>query len=375
MILRSLELERFRNFTHKEIEFCDAINVIYGLNGYGKTNLLEAISVACLSRSFRTRNDNELVHFEESNFKILADIGLDGGLEKRIQISYNCDHGKEILIDHTKTKSIAELVGSFPIVVMAPESDSVTTGPPQERRRFLNILLSQIDREYLKLLQDYVRILKQRNRLLQNARENRYKFSEKVQPWNEKLYTISRTITEKRSLLLKELEKSATPIHMEITSHLERFSIQYRPSFNLEWDKFEKFEEILNKNINLEIVRGATMVGPHRDEIQFFLNGKELRKFGSRGQHRCCLLAIKIGEYKLLQEKRSETPIFLLDDVYSEIDEVREKALNDYFLDLKQIFLTTHESDIKLDTKPEFGKEIKYYHIQDNSFAYKEMIS
>ena len=374
MIIRFIELENFRNFTYKKPKFCDAINIIFGLNGYGKTSLLEAVSVVCLTKSFRTRNDNDLVRFDQEEFKITAEIVLDNGIEKKIQVLYSPDIGKRIFVDHSKISVSSEIIGSFPIIVLAPENDVVTSGSPQERRHFINLILSQLDKVYLKSLQEYVRILKHRNKLLQQAREKRYKLSEKIEPWNEELYNKSKIITEKRFLFLKNLEQFAGPIHKEISSHVEEFSIRYKPSFDLEWDRFEKYRQTLDKNLNYEIMRGTTLIGPHRDEVLFLLNGKELRKYGSRGQQRCCLLAIKIAEYKLLRDKKSETPIFLLDDVYSEIDEVRERALNEYFLELKQIFLTTHKTDIRLDMRHESAKEIKYYHIQDNSFSAQKQV-
>lgn len=369
MIIRSVELENFRNFIRKKVEFCDDINIIFGLNGYGKTNLLEAISVICLTKSFRNHSDNNLVRFDQNKFNISAEIILDTGVQKKIQILYDPDHGKRISIDYSRISVASELIGSFPIVVLAPEDDLITFGAPQERRRFINLVLSQLNKDYLRLLQEYVRIVKHRNKLLQDARENRYKFSEKIEPWNEELYIKSKAITENRASFLTSLEQFVGPIHNAITSYLEEFSIHYKPSFNLEWNSFEKYRQVLDKNINYEIIKGSTIIGPHRDEILFLLNGKELRKYGSRGQHRCCLLAIKIAEYKLLRAKKAEAPIFLLDDVYSEIDEVREKALNEYFLELKQIFLTTHETDIQLHMKRESEKEIKYCHIQNNSFS------
>jgi len=198
LIIRNINVENFRNFSNRKYNFCESINVVYGLNGYGKSNLLEAISVVCLSKSFRTRNDANLIQLQKDNFRVTANIYLDNGIEKNIHVYYDTNFGKQIKIDHSKIKSLSELVGSFPIVILSPEDDSITSGPPFERRKFINLVLSQLDKEYFKLLQEYIRILKQRNRILQDAKKSRYKFSEKIEPWNEELFHKSKVISMKR---------------------------------------------------------------------------------------------------------------------------------------------------------------------------------
>lgn len=368
MILRSLEVENFRNFPNKKIKFSDDINVLYGFNGVGKTNILEAISLICLSKSFRTRSDSDLIHFEKRHFNVEADIFFDSGNQKKIRINFSHENGKRILVDHEKIRSLSQLIGYFPIVILAPEDDSITNGIPLERRRFIDVVLSQLDREYLKLLQEYNRILKQRNRVLQDAKENRYKFSEKIDPWNEELFFKARILTDKRGNFIKELAPKASEVYDNITSHLEKLSLEYQPSLRPEWYNFDAFKQKLNQQINLEILRGNTLIGPHRDEILFMLNDRELRKFGSRGQHRSFLLALKIAEYELMKEKLNESPIFLIDDVYSEIDEVREKALNRYFIKLNQIFVTTHERDVEFEVSLRQKKEINYLSVENDTF-------
>jgi len=373
VIIRSVELKNFRNFTQKQINFSDSINVLFGFNGQGKTNLLEAISVSCLSKSFRTRNDGDLVQYDKEKLQISTNIVLDNNVEKNIKVIYSRSNGKNIEIDHTKIKSIFELFGSFPIVILSPEDDIITTGPPQERRRFINFVFALLDKEYLKLVQDYDRTLKQRNKILQDAKESRYKFSEKIEPWNEKLFQLSLSITTKRRDFLLDLEELVQPIHQELTTFLEKFQLRYKPSFNTKWKDFGDFKKELEKIVNEEIMKGNTIIGPHRDEIVFFLDNHDLRKFGSRGQHRSLLLALKIGVYKLISEKKKETPAFLLDDVYSEIDNVREKAFNDYFLDLNQVFITTHDKDIKFDLPGNFDKEVRYIPISNNDLESKNI--
>ena len=372
MIVRSIELKNFRNFSQKKIEFCDSVNVVFGLNGQGKTNVLEAISVVSLSKSFRTVTDTDLIQFDNEGYQITADFILNNGIEREVKVFYSKIIGKRITVDQAKIKSIVEFFGLFPVVVLSPDDDVITTGPPQERRRFLNIILSQLDKEYLKHLQDYDRILKQRNRILQEAKESRYKLAEKIEPWNKEFFEKAIEITKKRKEFIIKLQDIIRPIYQELTSFLEQIEIKYKPSFDLNWSEYSDFKNNIQKHMNEEILRGTTIIGPHRDEILFLMNGYELRSFGSRGQHRSLLLALKITAYKMLRERLGETPIFLLDDVYSEIDEVREKAFNDYFFDLGQVFITTHEKDIRFELADEFKKEIKYIHIENNCLSIDE---
>ena len=371
MIINSIELNNFRNFVKKKIEFDQYINVIFGNNGQGKTNILEAISFACLSKSFRTKNDGDSLQYEKDNFRILARVVLDSKIEKKIIVDFSKSYGKKIEIDNSTIRSYSEIFGVFPIVILSPEDDIITLGPPHERRRFVNFVLSQLDKEYLKLIQDYERTIKQRNKILQDAKQSRYKFIQKIEPWNEKLFQLAKVITEKRAEFISVLEKVVQPIHQDLTVFLEKISFFYNPSFKKKWEKFEDFKEMLEKTANEEIMKGVTLIGPHRDELTFALDGHDLRKGGSRGQHRSLLLALKIGIYKLIKEKKNETPIFLLDDIYSEIDEIREKAFNDYFLDLKQVFITTHEKDIKFVMPDGYNKKIRYIHTESSKLNEK----
>ena len=363
MIIRSVHLKNFRNFSDKTFQFKTRLNVIYGLNGQGKTNLLESVSVLCLTKSFRTKNDADLIRHGETSFSVSAEVDLDTGVSKEICVQYARDAGKKITLDQSRVTSALEFIGLFPVVILAPEDDEITSGPPEERRRFVNLVLSQLDKQYLFSLRDYLKVIRQRNRILQLAQQSRYRFSEKIEPWNQKYFQKAREITEKRADFLAQLNRRVKPIHQEISAGLEELDLRYEPSFQLEWETYEDFHRHLEEIANQEILRGTTLVGPHRDEVRLFVNGKELRRFGSRGQHRTVLLSLKVSEYFLLKEKHQETPVFLLDDVYSEIDEVREKALNRYFLQLKQVFLTTHGEDIKINITGEIGEEIQYIYI------------
>ncbi len=365
MILVSLKLWQFRNYIDREFEFSDGVNVIYGYNGQGKTNLLEAISYSCVTKSFRTNSDAEAIPFHSNFFKITAHFVFDQGIQKEIVVEVVQGEGKRIFLDNSRIQSAADVVGVFPVVILTPEHEAITYGGPSERRRFLDFILSQTDRLYLNLIQKYRRVLRQRNKILADAQERRYGFRERIAPWNRELFELGKQITEKRKNFLETFQQELRPVFQQLTLNQEDITISYTPSFKSKFQDWDAFESELEKIQNLEILRGSTLLGPHRDEINFLDNNWDLRKFGSRGQHRTAVIALKIAEYFYVYKIRRERPIFLLDDVYTEIDKVREKNLTDYFEELGQIFLTTSDVDLKIDSGLEKKRKISYYSIDN----------
>jgi DNA replication and repair protein RecF len=208
-------------------------------------------------------------------------------------------------------------------------------------------------------------VLRQRNKILSDAQDRRYGFSERIAPWNRELFELGKQITEKRKDFLEEFQGVLRPIFQQLTLNQEDVTVAYIPSLNQYLRDWKAFEAKLEQIQNLEIMRGTTLFGPHRDEINFLDNNWDLRKFGSRGQHRTAVIALKIAEYFYVYKMRQERPIFLLDDVYTEIDKVREKNLTDYFEELGQVFLTTSDVDLKIDSGLEKKKKISYYSIDN----------
>ncbi len=365
MILVSLKLWQFRNYVDREFEFSEDVNVIYGYNGQGKTNLLEAISYLCVTKSFRTNSDAEAIPFHSNFFKISGRFHFDQGIRKEVVVRFVQGEGKRIFLDGSRVTSAADLVGIFPVVILTPEHEAITYGGPAERRRFLDFILSQTDKFYLNAVQKYRRVLRQRNKILAEAQERRFGFQERIAPWNRELFELGNQITEKRQKFLAEFQRVFRPIFQELTLKQEDITITYAPSFAPKFREWGRFESELEKIQNIEILRGTTLLGPHRDEITFLNNGWDLRKFGSRGQHRTAVIALKIAEFFYVYKTRDERPIFLLDDVYTEIDKVREKNLTDYFTQLGQIFLTTSDVDLKIDSGLEKERKISYYSIDN----------
>jgi len=365
MVLKSIYLQQFRNYLKQSFLFDDGLNIIYGYNGQGKTNLLEAIAYTCITKSFRTNSDTEAIPFHADFFKITSQFIFDQGVKKAVSLEYLQGEGKRVFIDGARVSSASEIIGLFPIVILTPENEVITYGSPSERRRFLDFILSQTDKSYFNSLQNFRKVLRQRNKLLTDAQENRFGFKEKIEPWNSEIFELNKRITGKRKEFLKSFQEILQPIFKQLTLGQEEISIAYAPSFKEVFFEKDVFLRELEKNLNFEIMRGNTLIGPHRDEISFLNNGWDLRKFGSRGQHRTAVIALKIAEYFYVYRIKKERPIFLLDDVYTEIDKIREKNVTEYFAKIGQIFLTTSDVDLKIDTELEKDKKISYFYIDN----------
>ncbi len=363
MLLKSLYLQQFRNYLKQNFVFDDGLNIIYGYNGQGKTNLLEAIAYTCVTKSFRTNSDVEAIPFHGDFFKITSQFIFDQGVKKTVSMEYLQGEGKRIFVDGARISSVSEIIGLFPIVILTPENELITYGSPAERRRFLDFILSQTDKSYFSSIQNFRKVLRQRNKLLVDAQENRFGFRERIEPWNLEIFELNKRVTSKRKEFLKDFLKILQPIFKQLTLGQEEISISYTPSFREEFFKKEVYFQELEKNKNIEILRGNTLIGPHRDEISFLNNGWDLRKYGSRGQHRTAVIALKFAEYFYVYQIKKERPIFLLDDVYTEIDKIREKNITEYFAELGQIFLTTSDIDLKIDSELEKYKKISYFFI------------
>lgn len=343
MFLSSLELTDFRNYEQLVFGCSSQKNIFYGENAQGKTNILEAIFLLCFSRSFKSFTESEIVSFNKSQTSIVGHFENDVKIKRDVALHYIKGEGKKIFVDGKKINRYSELIGQFPIVLLAPEDFKITIGNPAERRKFADTLLSQISNTYLKTLQQYVRVLKQRNKLLSKAAVDGYLDEAFLVPWDENLVKFGSAIIKFRHIFVSEFSPLLSKIYMDLNLSNESVTFSYKPSF-----KFNEIEEIevffaaeLKQKRRLERLRGMTVCGPHRDDFSFKINNKELRRFGSRGQHKTALVALKMTEYYYLKRKIEETPIALFDDLFSDLDPGREERIIEKIQDLGQIFITT----------------------------------
>ena len=389
MILKKIILKNFRNYQHQEIIFNDKFNFIFGNNGHGKTNILEAVSYTTFGKSFLGSAEADCVKFGNEEFFIESEFENDLGNKDSIVVSYNLStKSKSIHKNKEKVSAFSsEIFGRFPIVFLSPKSLNITYGNPSERRRFFDILISQSSRLYLDYLKELAKILKQKNALLKNHSVFKNytpgEFKNLLTSYNEKLIDVSANIIFKRLNFLKEFESFfersfsmlIVPEHKAFISYFsEALEEVNADDKNLKLDFIKKkVEETIYGKADEEIKRAVTLAGPHRDDYIFKLEKNdsgdkasfELRNFASQGEHKTFLVALKLSEYDYLKDKKSTSPVLLLDDVLSELDESRVSKIISHLKDYGQIFLTTTDKSY-LENLKEFytEREISVFEIE-----------
>ena len=322
MKIKRLELTSFRNYGSMETDLESGINIFYGDNAQGKTNILEGIYLICTTRSHKKSRDAEMIRFgeDEAHLRIF--------LEKR-EIEYKIDmhlkkgSKKHIAINSLPIKRASELLGIANIVFFSPEDLSIIKNSPSERRRFVDMELSQLDKVYLSTLSGYSKALEQKNKLLRDISHSAGDSSEELlNVWDEKLLELGTGIIKKRREFIEDLNHILKEKNREISGKDEVLSCSYEPDADI-----SSYERMLKERREADKRYGSTSVGPHRDDIGFSLDGVDLRKYGSQGQVRTASLSLKLSEIELVKIKTGDSPILLLDDVLSELDSSRQRLL------------------------------------------------
>ena len=343
MFLAALKLINFRNYDRQELTFHPRLNIFTGLNAQGKTNLLEAVYCLAVSRSFRTNQESELLRFGSDFFY------LEGNFQKKkecyqVGIGYRPPRRLQIKLNG-KTLKRAEYLHRHPVVVFSPDDLLLVKEGPSIRRRFLDTEGSRLKPLYYRRLRDYYRALQQRNRILKEYRGSRSFDYSLLEPWDQALVKFGSTVMKERIKFLGALEGRARSHFATLTAESESLSLRYLPTikFNGDFELLESaFREQLTAGHSAELRRGTTLVGPHLDDFAVMINGCDVRKYGSQGQQRTVVLALKMGEVDLFNSAGDEQAILLLDDIFSEFDEERSNHLLQ-FLSCRegQSFLTT----------------------------------
>ncbi len=344
-------LKQFRNLKDTDLLLNANVNIFWGMNGQGKTNLLEGIYLLAMGSSPRAFNDSEMICWNKDYFFVKGIIEDEHEIYT-LSVGYGGGR-KKINLNGQLLDRIKDLLGRFLVVYFTPEDLQLIKGPPGLRRRFFDQEISLLFPLYYDNLQRYRTVLQQRNNLLKEYREKKSS-NGALEPWNIQLAALGAQIINKRIEVLDELR----PILMAKYSHIadkdEILGMEYHPSLPLspqasltEWEN--ALTMALERRQNEEIMRGTTLVGPHRDEVTLFLNGKELRNFGSQGQQRSAVLALKLAELEYIGRIRGKKPVLLLDDVFSELDNRRRAALIDTIKDNIQTIITTTDMDFKME--------------------------
>jgi DNA replication and repair protein RecF len=392
MYLKHLSLTNFRSLTRLDVELPRRVVLLVGSNAQGKTSVLEAIYFLAAFTSLQTHVDRQIVNFHEAKnplavTRLVADYQrgkIKQHVEARLILEPSGVNGqrlrKEILQNGVK-KQVSDVIGNFNAVIFVPQMSQIIEGGPDERRRYLNLALAQTVPNYARILSDYHQALTQRNALLKTLSE-RGGSSDQLQVWDEALVRLGAQIILYRIQAVQEIERFASRIHHELTRGAEVLRLAYEPAYdplpkpdmqlglkldtpidrsNLKLDEIQSGFLARLKNIrNEEMARGVTTIGPHRDDLRFIINKADVSDYGSRGQMRTTLLALKLAEVEWMQERTGEWPVILLDEVMAELDGNRRADLLKYVGKSEQVLFTT--TDVNLFT-PEFVEQAEIWDV------------
>ena len=357
MWINKIKLKNFRNYSEQEINLGKNINVFFGENAQGKTNIIESIFLASIGKSYRTSKEKELIKFNENEAFIEIEFNKsdrDGKI--KIQISDK----KQIFLNGIKLKKLSELLGNINIVIFSPEDINILKGSPQNRRKFLDIMISQLRPNYMHLLTIYLKTMEQRNNYLKLIKfEN--KPEELLDIWDEKLVEAGIKIYQYRKEYIDKIYSKIKNIHKDITQGKEDIEIEYFSDATTR----QNFLNELKSRRKLDIIKGYTTKGIHRDDFTIYINKKEVGTFGSQGQNRTAVLSLKLSELQVIYDDIGEYPILLLDDFMSELDSKRRENFLNSIKDIQVIITCTEKLGLEKIQNFEYnvidGKVIENY--------------
>ncbi|CEK18351.1 DNA replication/repair protein RecF [Chthonomonas calidirosea] len=384
MHIRRLYLTDFRNYAELVLEPTEGMNILYGKNAQGKTNVLEAIVLLATTRSMRAGRDSQMIRAGAERAQIHAEIVREREGEVDLFLTILPTDRKSVQINHLKRERVLDLLGQFNAVFFGASELAIISGEPADRRHFLNMEISQISPRYVYDLAHYRRVLEQRNRLLRDLREMRLPRKDSgLEVWNEQLVRYGTSLIRRRLFYIERLTPLAAQIHAELTDGKEKLELRYQPGIDLTSEELPRtqesgastlmaaegkdagsevstgtvspftvvydaeesqlrslFERHLQRVLDEELRRGTTLIGPQRDDLVFLINGVDARIYASQGQQRTVALSLKLAEFCLMERFIGEPPVMLLDDVMSDLDDVRRRRLLKWVQGRCQTFLT-----------------------------------
>lgn len=369
----SLRLQNFRNHIETDVEWAPHLNVIIGKNGAGKTNLIDAIHYLCMSRSFVSTSDRYVSHHDATFFMIKGHF--EGNIRSSFDVgcSYSWGEGKKIFVNESPLDRLSDLIGMVPVVVLSPGDKKLTSEGPKERRSFIDSLVSQISPRYLQDLLDFRKARKQRNKLLQEFRGSREVLKAYLEPWNVQLIEYGARIVAKRTEVLNQFQDYLEREYEVISGMRHKPHLEYQTFCEPSGDEQkirERYATELEEKQDREMERELTLVGPHRDEIVFYLDDFELRKYGSQGQHRLFAVALKLAQLLYFSEELDDLPIFLLDDVFGDLDAQRTDVLLNALIEHAGQTFVTAANPIPFDEYVTFdGDKNRKYRVSQGEVA------
>ena len=338
MYIESIRLDNFRNYEQLEVFFSDRTNILYGENAQGKTNILEAAYVGATTRSHRPVKDKDMIRFGEEEAHIQMQV-KKREIGHRIDMHLRKGKSKMVTVDGIPIHRTSELFGLINIIFFSPEDLSIVKEGPAERRRFMDMELCQLSRIYYGNLAGYNKVLNQRNALLRTLSFNR-SMMDTLDVWDDQLVSYGKRIIEERGNFIDMLREVVVRVHGEITEGREEIVIRYEPHVTR-----DQFADVLLDRRDMDLKNASTMTGPQRDDIGIYINGRDVRTYGSQGQQRTVALTLKLAEIELVKRLINDTPILLLDDVMSELDGRRRNALLLTIRDIQTVITCTGYDD------------------------------
>lgn len=351
MFIESMELLNYRNYGQLHIDFHKGTNVLYGDNAQGKTNILEAVYVCCTTKSHKGSKDREIVKFGEEESHIKMIVRRDD-VPYRIDMHLKKNRTKGIAVNGIPIKKASELFGIVNVIFFSPEDLNIIKNGPSERRKFIDLELCQLNKLYVYNLVQYNKVITQRNKLLKDM-DGTSSLKETLDIWDIQLVKFGKEVIRLRTEFIRELNELIRGIHAHLSGEKEELSILYEPNVTE-----ALFEEMLIKNRQQELRQRLTLTGPHRDDLNFIVNGTDIRKFGSQGQQRTAALSLKLAEIELVKRTVKDYPILLLDDVLSELDSKRQEHLLSGISHIQTLITCTGLDDL-VNSKFEMDKIFK----------------
>ena len=350
MWIEELEINNFRNYEKQKIKLNKKINVFYGENAQGKTNIIEAIFLGSMGKSFRTNKDKELIKINEDNCNLEI---LFKKSDRNGKINIKLGNKKEIFINEIKIKKLSELIGNINIVLFTPDDINLLKGGPHNRRKFLDIMISQLRPKYLYIYTLYNKALEERNNYLKRIKLEDKK-DELLEIWEEQIAEYGIIINKYREEFINKIKDKIKKIHKNITNNKEDINIEY---FSDCTNK-EKYLKLLKERRKLDIIKGYTTKGIHRDDFIIYINGLQINTYGSQGQNRTAILSLKLSELQVIYDEINENPILLLDDFMSELDKNRRNKFLENIKDTQVIITCTDKINLNI-------KDIKTYNVEN----------
>ena len=352
MWIKKIKINNFRNYKNQEINLGKNVNIFYGDNAQGKTNIIESIFVCSLGKSFRTNKDKELININEKDCNIEIEFEKS---DRDGKVDFVINQKKNVFLNDIKIKKLSELMGNINTVIFTPDDINILKGGPQNRRKFLDIMISQLRPKYMHVYSMYAKTIDERNNYLKKIKLENAK-EELLEIWDEQLIEYGKLISEYRNEFIEKIKNKIENIHNEITEKMEKIKIEY----NSDCLNKENYKKLLLERRKLDIIKGYTTRGVHRDDFQIYLNDMPINIYGSQGQNRTAMLSLKLSELKVIKDEINENPILLLDDFMSELD---NKRINNFLQNINdtQVIITCTE---KINFE---GNENKYFKVESGT--------